>query len=98
MEAVFTSARFSLTAKVSHGTLYLVLIFVGMYFAAASRCASIYIREIFGKYMEMKNTLSLVEDLLVEIFANVKRFGFRHSSAKSETKKMKRLMLFSRIR
>ena len=26
---------FSLTAKVSHGTLYLVLIFVGMYFAAA---------------------------------------------------------------
>ena len=39
MEAVFTSARFSLTAKVSHGTLYLVLIFVGMYFAAASRCA-----------------------------------------------------------
>ena len=40
MEAVFTSARFSLTAKVSHGTLYLVLIFVGMCFAAASRCAS----------------------------------------------------------
>ena len=39
MEAVFTSACFSLTAKVSHGTLYLVLIFVGMYFAAASRCA-----------------------------------------------------------
>ena len=39
MEAVFTSARFSLTAKVSHGTLYLVLSFVGMYFAAASRCA-----------------------------------------------------------
>ena len=39
LEAVFTSARFSLTAKVSHGTLYLVLIFVGMYFAAASRGA-----------------------------------------------------------
>ena len=39
MEAVFTSARFSLTAKVSQGTLYLVLSFVGMYFAAASRCA-----------------------------------------------------------
>ena len=36
---VFTSARFSLTAKVSHGTLYLVLCFVGMHFAAASRCA-----------------------------------------------------------
>ena len=39
MEAVFTSARFSLTAKVSHGTLYLVLSFVGIHFAAASRCA-----------------------------------------------------------
>ena len=30
---------FSLTAKVSQGALYLVLSFVGMYFAAASRCA-----------------------------------------------------------
>ena len=39
LEAVFTSARFSLTAKVSHGTLYLVLSFVGMHFAVASRCA-----------------------------------------------------------
>ena len=39
LEAVFTSERFSLTAKVSHGTLYLVLSFVGMHFAAASRCA-----------------------------------------------------------
>ena len=37
LEAVFTSARFSLTAKVSHGTLCLVLSFVGMHFAAASR-------------------------------------------------------------
>ena len=39
LDAVFTSARFSLTAKVSHGTLDLVLSFVGMHFAAASRCA-----------------------------------------------------------
>ena len=39
MEAVFTSARLSLTANVSHGTLYLVLSFVGIHFAAASRCA-----------------------------------------------------------
>ena len=37
--AVFTCARFSLTANVSHGTLYLVLSFVGIHFAAASRCA-----------------------------------------------------------
>ena len=37
--AVFTSARFSLTANVSHGTLDLVLCFVGKYFAAASRWA-----------------------------------------------------------
>ena len=36
LEAVFTSARFSLTANVFHGTLDLVLIFFGMYFAAAS--------------------------------------------------------------
>ena len=35
MEAVFTSARFSLTVNVSHGTLDLVLCFVGMNFAAA---------------------------------------------------------------
>ena len=39
LEAVFTFARFSLTANVSHGTLDLVLCFVGMYFAAASRWA-----------------------------------------------------------
>ena len=39
LEAVFTSARFSLTADVSHGTLDLVLSFVGMYFATASMCA-----------------------------------------------------------
>ena len=39
LEAVFTSARFSLTANVSHGTVDLVLCFVGIYFAAASRCA-----------------------------------------------------------
>ena len=39
LEAVFMSARFSLTAKVSHGTLDLVLNFVGMHFPAASRCA-----------------------------------------------------------
>ena len=37
LEAVFTSARFSLTANVFHGALYLVLCFVGMYFAVASR-------------------------------------------------------------
>ena len=36
LEVVFTSARFSLTANVSHMTLNLVLCFVGMYFAAAS--------------------------------------------------------------
>ena len=39
LEAVFTSARFSLTANVSHGTVNLVLYFVGMYFAATSRWA-----------------------------------------------------------
>ena len=39
LEAVFTSARFSLTANVSHSTLDLVLSFVGVHFAAASRCA-----------------------------------------------------------
>ena len=39
LEAVFTSARFSLTAKVSHGILYLVLSFVGIHFAVASMCA-----------------------------------------------------------
>ena len=33
------SARFSLTVNVSHGTLYLVLGFVGIQFTAASRCA-----------------------------------------------------------
>ena len=38
LEAIFTSARFSLTAIVSHGTLDLVQCFVGMHFAAASRC------------------------------------------------------------
>ena len=38
-EAVFTFACFSLTTKVSHGTLYLVLVFFGMYFAALSWCA-----------------------------------------------------------
>ena len=37
--AVFMSARFSLTANVSHGTLDLVLCFVSMYFAAASQWA-----------------------------------------------------------
>ena len=40
LEAVFTSARFSLTANVYHGTLDLVLSFVGMCFAADSGCAS----------------------------------------------------------
>ena len=37
LEAVFTSARFSLTVNVSHGTLELVLCLVGMYSAAASK-------------------------------------------------------------
>ena len=37
LEAVFTSAHFSRITNVSHGTLDLVLCFVGMYFAAASR-------------------------------------------------------------
>ena len=41
LEAILTSARFSLTAKVSHGTLYLVLGFVGIKLAAASRCVLI---------------------------------------------------------
>ena len=39
LEAVFMCARFPLTANVSHGTLYLVLGFVGIHFATASRCA-----------------------------------------------------------
>ena len=39
LEAVFTSARLSLRANVSHGILDLVLVFVGIHFAAASRCA-----------------------------------------------------------
>ena len=39
LEAVFTFACFSLTANVSQGTLNLVLGFVAMYFATASRCA-----------------------------------------------------------
>ena len=39
LEAVFPSARFSLTANVFHGTLDLVLGFVGIHFAAASRFA-----------------------------------------------------------
>ena len=39
LEPVFTSARFSLTVNVSHGTQDLVLGFVGMHFPAASRCA-----------------------------------------------------------
>ena len=39
LEGVFTSACFSLTANVSHGTLDLVLSFVDMHFAAAFRCA-----------------------------------------------------------
>ena len=38
LRAVFTSARLSRTANVSHGTLYLVLGFLGIQFAAASRC------------------------------------------------------------
>ena len=38
LEAIFTCARFSLTDNVSHGILYLVLGFVGIHFAAASRC------------------------------------------------------------
>ena len=39
LEAVFTCARFSLTANVSHGTLYLVLGFVGIHFVVTLRCA-----------------------------------------------------------
>ena len=39
LEAVFTFACFFVTANVSHGTLDLVLRFVSMHFAAASRCA-----------------------------------------------------------
>ena len=38
-EAVFTSARFSLTANVSHGIPNLVLSFVGVYLTAASKGA-----------------------------------------------------------
>ena len=39
LEAVFTSARFSLTANVSHGILGLVLYLVGMHSTAASKRA-----------------------------------------------------------
>ena len=39
LEAVFTSARFSLTVNVSNGTLDIVLSFVGMHFPATSRSA-----------------------------------------------------------
>ena len=39
LEAVFTSARFSLTANVSHGTLYFVLCLIGINSAATSRWA-----------------------------------------------------------
>ena len=39
LEAVFMSARFSLTANVSHGTLTLVLCLVGMFSAAAFKWA-----------------------------------------------------------
>ena len=39
-EAVFTSARFSLTANISHGTLGLALCLVGLHYAAASKWAS----------------------------------------------------------
>ena len=39
LEAIFTSARFSLTANVSHGTVDLVLCLIGMYSAATSKWA-----------------------------------------------------------
>ena len=39
LEAAFTSARFFLTANVSHGTLGLAFCFVGMHSAAASKWA-----------------------------------------------------------
>ena len=39
MEAVFTSVRFFLTAKVSHGTLDLAFCLVGLHSAAASKWA-----------------------------------------------------------
>ena len=39
LEAIFTSARFSLTANVYHRTLDFVLCFIGMCFAAASKWA-----------------------------------------------------------
>ena len=39
LEAVFTFARFSLTANISDGTLYFVLVLVGMNSTAASRLA-----------------------------------------------------------
>ena len=39
LEAVFTSARFSLTSNVSHMTLSLVLCLIGMHSAAASKWA-----------------------------------------------------------
>ena len=39
LEAVYTSARFSLTANVSHGTLSLVLCLVDMHSADASKRA-----------------------------------------------------------
>ena len=39
LEAVFTCVHFSLTTNISHGTVYLILGFVGIYFTAALRCA-----------------------------------------------------------
>ena len=55
LEAVFTSTRFSLTAKVSHRSLVLVLNFVSMYFTAALRCALIKLSySSFG--VQRKNT------------------------------------------
>ena len=77
LEAVFTSERFSLTAKVSHGTLDLVLSFVGKHFAAASRCAltkfsyssfgvriSVFFRSASNLFLNANTYLSLISLLL----------------------------------
>ena len=77
LDAVFTSARFSLTANVSHGTLDLVLSFVGMYFAAASQwaltkfsyssfgvCISVFSCSASNLFLNVNTYLSLISLLL----------------------------------
>ena len=77
LEAVFTFARFSLAANVSHVTLDLVLCFVGMYFPAASRwaltkfsyssfgvCVSVFFYSASNFFLNAITYLSLISLLL----------------------------------